>query len=149
MPIPEFRPDGWLPEGHHPATWDEIETCFGGAPASRRAAVLSGLLQWRDAVRAKGMGGLIILGGSFISHKDAPGDFDCIFVYNRFSFQTVSQDPEALALLDNAHCKGRYCGDVWAFSEEAVHEFPAFCRTDGFDLHKLTRQPKGVVEVDL
>ena len=95
------------------------------------------------------MGGLVILGGSFISQKAAPGDFDCIFVYNTLSFQTVSQDAESLALLDNIHCKRRYSGDVWGFSEQAVHEFPAFCRTDGFDLHKLTRLPKGVVEVDL
>ncbi len=149
MPLPEFRSDGWLPGGHHPATWDEIAARFGSAPGSRRAAVLSDLLQWRAAVRAKGMGGRLILDGSFISDKAAPGDFDCIFVYNVTSFQTVSQDSEALLLLDNTHCKGRYGGDVWAFSEEAVREFPAFCRIDGFDLHKLTRQPKGVVEVDL
>ena len=45
MPVPEFRPDGWLPEGYHPATWDEIAARFGGAPGSPRAAVLSGLLQ--------------------------------------------------------------------------------------------------------
>lgn len=149
MPIPEFRPDGWLPEGHHPATWEEIVARFGGTAGSRRASALSGLIAWRDAARAKGLAGLIVLDGSFISRKDAPGDFDCIFVYNTFSFQTVSQDREALALLDNAHCKECYSGDVWAFSEEAVREFPAFCRIDGFDLHKLTRQPKGVLEVEL
>jgi len=71
MPLPEFRSDGWLPEGHHPATWDEIAACFGGAPGSRRAAVLSGLLSWRDAVRDQGMGGQLILDGSFISDKAA------------------------------------------------------------------------------
>jgi len=122
---------------------------LSASAAYRGAAVLSGLLAWRDAARAKGLAGLIVLDGSFISRKDAPGDFDCIFVYNTSSSQTVSQDREALALLDNAHCKERYSGDVWAFSEEAVREFPAFCRIDGFDLHKMTRQPKGVVEVDL
>jgi len=51
MPLPEFRPDGWLPEGHHPTTWDEIAARFGGPPGSHRAAVLSGLLDWRDAAR--------------------------------------------------------------------------------------------------
>ena len=149
MPLPEFRPDGWLPEGHHPATWDEMVARFGGAPGSRRAAVLSGLLQWRDAVRAKGMGGRLILDGSFISDKVAPGDFDGIFVYNEVSFQTAAQDAAAMALLDDAYCKERYSGDIWAFSEKAIRDFPAFCRVDGFDLHKLTRLPKGVVEVDL
>ncbi len=80
MPLPEFRPNDWLPEGHHPTTWDEIAARFGGPPGSRRAAVLSGLLEWRDAVRAKGMGGRLILDGSFISKKAAPGDFDLFFL---------------------------------------------------------------------
>ncbi len=80
MPLPEFRPDGWLPEGHHPTTWDEIAARFGGPLSSRRAAVLSGLLEWRAAMRAKGMGGRLILDGSFISEKAAPGDFDLFFL---------------------------------------------------------------------
>ena len=70
MPLPEFRPDGWLPERHHPTTWDEITRRFGGVPGSR-AAVLSGLLRWRDAACARGLAGLIILAGSFISQKAA------------------------------------------------------------------------------
>jgi hypothetical protein len=23
--LPEFREDGWLPEGHHAVTWEEVE----------------------------------------------------------------------------------------------------------------------------
>ena len=43
MPVPEFRPDGWLPEGHHPATWDEITVRFGGVSGCRRPVRPAGL----------------------------------------------------------------------------------------------------------
>ena len=69
MSLPAFRDDGWLPEGHHAATWEEIAAVFGGSPGSHRAVVFSSLLAWRDAVRGKGMSGLLILNGSFISQK--------------------------------------------------------------------------------
>ena len=41
MPIPPFRSDNWLPEGHHSATWEEIEAVFGGEPDSIRREVLT------------------------------------------------------------------------------------------------------------
>ena len=73
MALPQFREDGWLPAGHHRTTWGEIALRFGGEPGSRRERLFLLLLQWRDAVRAKGMGGLLILNGSFISRKIDPG----------------------------------------------------------------------------
>lgn len=149
MPLPDFRPDGWLPEGHHSTSWDEIIARFDGAPDSRRAAVLSGLLQWRDAVRAKGMGGWLILDGSFISNKAAPGDFDCIFVYDEASLTVLAEDAEASDLLRHTTIKDRFNGDVFVYSYTSVRDSPAFCRTDGFDQEKITRKPKGVVEVVL
>ena len=42
MPLPEFRPDGWLPEGHHPANWEEIVLRFGQGEGSGRAYHLEG-----------------------------------------------------------------------------------------------------------
>lgn len=36
MPIPSFRADGWLPDGHHIATWEEIIERFRGEAQSRR-----------------------------------------------------------------------------------------------------------------
>ena len=149
MPLPDFREDGWLPEGHHAATWEEIAARFGGTPGSRRADVLASLLAWRDSLCANGIGGRLILNGSFVSAKEAPGDFDCIFVYNEPGSQVIQQDAQAKALLDNVYCKGHYGGDVLAFAEASIRDFPQFCRTDSFDLNKLTRQPKGVLEVEV
>lgn len=149
MSIPALRESGWLPEGHHPATCEQIADRFGGESGSRRTAVFSGLLRWRDAVRGKQMGGRLILNGSFVSAKTEPGDFDVLLVYDTASAAIIVQDKEALRLLDNAHCKALYGGDVWAFSEQAVRDFPQFCRVDGFDREKETRRLKGVLEVYL
>ena len=127
MSIPALCEYGWLPEGHHPATWEQIADRFGGEPGNRRSAVFSGLLRWRDAVRGKRMGGRLILNGSFVSAKMEPGDFDALFVYDTVSAAITAQDKEALRLLD----------------------FPQFCRVDGFDREKETRRLKGVLEVIL
>ena len=40
MPLPDFRSDGWLPEGHHAATREEIIAVFGGEPGSHRAVLM-------------------------------------------------------------------------------------------------------------
>ena len=149
MSIPALGENGWLPEGHHPAAWEQIADQFGGEPNTRRAAVLSGLLRWRDAVRGKGMGGRLILNGSFISAKAEPGNFDAIFVYDGTSASLIAQDKSALILLDSAHCKAAYGGDLWAFSEQAIRDFPQFCRVDGFDREKITLRLKGVLEVNI
>ncbi len=115
----------------------------------QQIAVFSGLLRWRDALRGKNMGGRVILNGSFISAKTEPGDFDVLFVYDTASAAVIAQNKEALRLLDSAHCKALYGGDVWAFSEQAIRDFPQFCRVDGFDREKETRRLKGVLEVNL
>ena len=107
----------------------------------------SNLLRWRDALRAKGMGGRLILNGSFISQKVAPGDFDCYFVYDEATEALLKHDAEAAALTDYEYCQTQGGGDVLVFAEASVRRFPQFCRIDGFDLDKATRQPKGVVEV--
>lgn len=80
MSMPEFREDGWLPEGHHPATWDEIESVFGGETGSRRALLTKQLLTLRDGLRICKIFGTILLDGSYISAKKEPGDFDVLLI---------------------------------------------------------------------
>lgn len=123
MPLPEFRPDGWLPEGHHPTTWDEITRRFGGVPGSRRAAVLSGLLRWRDAARARGLAGLIILAGSFISQKAAPGDFDLFFLYDADAEALLKTDVEARMLCEiklHWYCRKNTAIDTYCINSRLV-----------------------------
>ena len=149
MPLPAFRDDNWLPEGHYSTDWDETSAVFGGEPNSKRAQVLSNLLEWRDSVRAQGLTGLLILDGSFISAKPEPGDFDTLFILDAGMETRLAQDVEAALLVNYNYCKQRGWGDIFMFSEIAVRRFPAMCRLDGFDHDKVTKQAKGVVEVIL
>lgn len=149
MALPDYREDGWLPEGHHHTTWEEIAARFGGEPGSRRARLLTLLVQWRDAVRAKGMGGLLILNGSFISRKEEPGDFDCLFIYDDATARLIEKDDAALELLSYERSKEKGYGDIFCLSEAAVREFPKFCHLDMFDTDKVNKKPKGVVELQL
>ncbi len=45
MPIPSFREDGWLPEGHWQANWEEITDVFGDTLGSRRAELMARVSQ--------------------------------------------------------------------------------------------------------
>ena len=149
MPIPPFRSDHWLPEGHHAATWEEVEDIFGGEPGSVRREILTRLLTCRDAARAKGLSGQVVLNGSFISAKENPGDFDLLFVYDTVSETIVQQDIEALALIDPIRCKVAFGGDVFAYSASMVTSHPQFFPTDSFDRIKFTEIKKGVLELEL
>ena len=149
MPIPAFRADGWLPEGHHAADWEEISAIFGGGPNTQRRELLNRLLQWRDALRDKGMGGLLILNGSFISQKEHPGDVDALFIYDERSDAIIEADDDAALLISYNHAKSAGIGDIFVFSAIAVRDFPAFCNTAIFDKDKATKIPKGVLEVEI
>jgi hypothetical protein len=149
MALPLFREDGWLPEGHHATTWEEIESVFGGEPGSVRAHVMARLLAWRDLLRAKQIQGHLVLDGSFISQKPEPGDFDTILVGNESVEAILAQDFDAALLVNYTYCKQQGWGDIFYLSEESTRRFPALCRTDGFDYDKVTRIPKGVVEVSI
>ncbi len=149
MALPDFREDGWLPEGHHAATWQEVALRFGGGPDSQRAAILSSLLQWRDAVRAKGMAGTLVLDGSFISRKEVPGDFDLVFSYDEVTEESVREDSEARALTDYQRCREMgFLGDIFALPASLQKFSPQF---SGLNMFDFDRQgiAKGVVEVIL
>lgn len=149
MTLPAFREDNWLPEGHHLTTWEEIITVFSGESGGKRAQVMANLIEWRDRMRAKNMTGRLILDGSFVSAKPNPGDFDTIFVGDERIEAILANDVEAALLVNYAFCKQRGWGDIFYFSEAAVRKFPLICRLDGFDHDKVTKTPKGVVEVML
>jgi uncharacterized protein DUF6932 len=149
MPLPGFREDGWLPEGHHLAAWEEIILRFGGPAGSRRAQILESLLRWRDRLTGKGITGRLLLNGSFISAKPDPGDFDAILVADDGVEAVLAQDEEARQLINYLACKEQGLGDIFLLSAAAIRKFPTMCRVDVFDYDKHTSKPKGVVEVTL
>ncbi len=148
MTIPAFREDGWLPEGHHNATWEEIIERFSGALGSQRNNVMQQLISWRDALRAKGISGRLILNGSFISAKIAPNDFDALFIWDVNAREIIENDSEAKGLIDYLACK-QSGFDLLAFAEDVLAAYPNWVPLDAFDRDKLTGVYKGVLEVRL
>src|SRR5579862_1669970 len=100
MSIPGFRYDGWLPEGHHPAEWEEITERFGGQPGSGRSRLTGSLLTLRDQLRSAGIRGRILLDGSFISAREEPGDFDVLIIADNDIQSLKDSDEQIARLLD-------------------------------------------------
>ena len=105
MPIPPFREDGWLPVGHHEATWEEIIDRFGGSPDSRRGVLTKKLLELREQLRSRGIVGFLLLNGSYISEKPEPADFDVLLVGPPDIQVRKDSDPELALLLDAEHAE--------------------------------------------
>ncbi len=101
LAIPVFREDGWLPVGHHQATWDEVAARFSGAPGSRRSYLTAKLLELRDGLRRLGVTGVVLLNGSYISAKPEPADFDVLFIAP-LEIQAMKDASPALATLLDA-----------------------------------------------
>ena len=100
MPLPDFRDDGWLPDGHHTVTWEEIVEHFGGDPQSKRATLTRKLLALRNNLQSCGCVGRMVLDGSFISAKPVPGDFDLLLVLQPNIQEMKDSDPRLSRLLD-------------------------------------------------
>ncbi len=74
--IPDFRDDGYLPEGLHLATAAEITFRFGTAtPRRRRLAVR--LRRWIELSRSVAAKRLFVY-GSFVTAKPDPNDIDAV-----------------------------------------------------------------------
>ena len=84
MPIPEMDETGFLPEGVHEATLEEVRQRFGRFQRTdRRPALFATLSIFLAEVRASGFVEAVILDGSFVTAKDEPSDVDLILVLTR------------------------------------------------------------------
>lgn len=92
MPIPPFDSRGFLPDGMHTATIDEIKKHF--AFSVYRESLFNDFLEFLrqalDPVNSKKYLGVtqstpIIMSGSFISDKKFPNDIDCVFLLDNLS----------------------------------------------------------------
>lgn len=76
--IPEFRSDGYLPEGLYVATEAEVTFQFGTATPRRRRLVLR-LRRWIALAHRLGAKRLLI-DGSFVTSKPNPKDIDVVIL---------------------------------------------------------------------
>lgn len=95
--IPDFRDDGYLPEGVHVATEAEVTFRFGASTRRRRRLVVR-LRRWIELSRLTNA--YRFLGdGSFVTVKEEPNDIDAVvLIAEDFEQQVLNGSPEAIEL---------------------------------------------------
>ncbi|PAY17649.1 hypothetical protein CKO51_20710 [Rhodopirellula sp. SM50] len=74
--IPDFRDDGYLPNGVHLATEAEVSFRFGASTRQRRRLTIR-LRRWLELARVIGAKRFFI-DGSFVTSKPEPDDIDAV-----------------------------------------------------------------------
>lgn len=111
--IPPFDADGDLPPGTHEATWSEFKDRLCVFNRSDRRLTLCQMIELLvQEARASQIVERIIFGGSFITHKAEPNDFDCIVIL-RPSVRYETLTPAQLWVADTVQATRRYGGDVF------------------------------------
>ncbi len=96
MPIPEFENNGDLPEGLHPATFDEVLAHFGTG-SLQRESVTKILTHVYSVVLATGHLERFIIYGSYITAKSNPHDVDIFLVMaEAFEFDKLVGDAKLI-----------------------------------------------------
>ena len=141
--IPDFRDDGYLPEGLHLATEAEVTFRFGTATARRKRLALR-LRRWIELARAVTARRLFV-DGSFVTSKSEPNDVDAvIWIPDDFIHRVSSGNPEALEL--ESMLLTRRPEEIFAAEDRRDW-------SDWLEFFSRTRETdgrrKGVVEIEL
>ena len=111
--IPPFDADGALPQGMHQAAWTAFRERFCiFARSDRRLRLCRQIAQMLEEAQASHIVERIIFGGSFVTSKSEPNDFDCIIVLKA---ETPYEDllPFQRWVADTREASRRYGGDVF------------------------------------
>jgi hypothetical protein len=74
--LPPFNDDGYLPQGIHRATLDELAARFGRDSEIREAQMES--VRWLADLAWRAGAQRIVVNGSFVTDKLEPNDVDCV-----------------------------------------------------------------------
>ena len=139
--IPDFRSDGYLPDGVHVASEADITFRFGsGSPRRRRLVVR--VRRWvKLARRVKAR--RLLIDGSFVTAKSEPGDVDAVVLLPPDFNRQVDTGVDAALELEQILLT-RHPEEIFAAEDEADWD-------PWVEFFTRTREPdgrrKGVVEV--
>jgi hypothetical protein len=141
--IPDFREDGYLPEGLHVATEAEVTFRFGTATPRRRRLALR-LRRWTELSRAVAAKRFFV-DGSFVTCKPEPNDVDAVVWLPRGFAQRVSNgNVEAIEL--ETMLLTRHPEEIFGAEDRLDWD-------DWLEFFSRTREPdgrrKGLVEIEL
>jgi hypothetical protein len=115
MPIPELNESGFLPEGIHEASLEEVRERFGRfEKTDRRPALFTKLSRFLSEVRASGLIDAVIVDGSFVTAKEEPSDIDLILVLRPDHDYHAEFKPFQYNVLSRRRVRGRFRFDVMA-----------------------------------
>jgi hypothetical protein len=141
--IPDLDTDGNLPPGIHQATWTEIVTRY--ATSTRRRDLLDGLLDGLRSLKTAGCR-TAYLDGSFVTAEEHPADFDVC--WESAGVIPDRLDPQLQDFSDKcAAQKARYGGELYPADWPAQADGTTY--RDFFQRDRVTKQPKGIVAIDL
>jgi hypothetical protein len=113
MPIPDLNENGFLPEGIHEASIEEVRERFGRFQRTdRRPALFTKLSAYLAEVRASGLAVAVILDGSFVTAKDEPSDIDLILVLRPDHDDRAELRPFEYNAVAKARGRNRYRFDM-------------------------------------
>jgi hypothetical protein len=143
--LPNLSEQGFLPKGKHNATLEEFEKHFVYFDMSdRRFRLYEGLKRLCEEARRSGIVRRILIGGSFVTSKPEPNDFDCIVVLDP-SINRQELRPREYNIASRRTACRLFGGDV----------FPVVDGSPEYDeivnLFQSTRGGEriGIVEIDL
>jgi hypothetical protein len=96
--IPDFRDDGYLPEGLHIATAAEVTFRLGSATPRRRRLILR-LRRWLELSRLTHARRFLV-DGSFVTTKEEPDDIDAVVLLAHDFEQQIRAGSEAALELE-------------------------------------------------
>ena len=142
-PIPPIGADGYLPEGVHVCSEDDVISRCGSSSRHRRRLALR-LRRWIELGRQVGAKRLLV-DGSFVTAKEEPQDLDTVLLLPQdFTQQLEQEHPPALELEEMLLT--RRPEEIFAAEDETDwEEWVAF-----FSLtRELDGRRKGLVEIPL
>lgn len=81
MAIPPLNEHGWLPDGIHDCTLEEVAEQFGTFQSSdRRPELWARLAEFVREAKACGLVDAVLIDGSFVTAEPVPNDIDLILV---------------------------------------------------------------------
>ena len=112
MPLFTFDSNGNLPEGVHLATWQEVQETFAFNP--RRQELLSDLKRACESLKQAACP-RIYIGGSFVTNKEFPGDFDVCWADETVNFIQLNEIDPVLLNFKNKRAaqKAKYGGELF------------------------------------
>lgn len=135
--FPDFTEEGLLPPGEHALTWPEFQRRFGYNET--RSGLLKDLQNAAGDLKNAGVKEIQV-GGSFVTTKPEPGDYDA--AWNAAKIVREAVPPYLAGVYDTGLA---IKGDIYTTD----HNFPDIGRWSEALQHPRNGSPRGIVKVDL